>query len=77
MHLLRQGEATLAMNGSATRLAQLRAEEERAARVRREERCPGHDWRYSEDQGLPGYRPRRTCRLCQRVEWLTTKGEWR
>jgi hypothetical protein len=60
-----------AVNGSKTRQALKRTNQAHAEQVRREEWCVGHVWRYAPVSQLPGYRPRRTCTLCDRVEWLT------
>lgn len=52
--------------GSKTRNAQYRTAASRTRQALREGRC-GHVWRVP-DVGGP---PRRICKLCGRVEWLT------
>jgi len=58
-------------NGSKTRNADARQTASRAAQMAREARCPHITWRYAPASILPGWRPRRTCAGCGKVQWLT------
>jgi hypothetical protein len=44
------------------------------AQEKRRDLC-GHSWRYAPVSTLPSWQPRRTCRRCGKVEWLTASEE--